>query len=68
MEKRKTYSGEFKAEVVSELINGRIELEDLAEKYRVHPNQIKNWKSLLFKRAHIIFSDRRQSKTGGADF
>ncbi|MGD9161044.1 MAG: transposase [Desulfobacteraceae bacterium] len=68
MKKRKTYSGTFKAKVVTEFIHGKMELEDLAEKYQVHPNQIKNWKSLLFKRAHIIFSDRRQSKNNSAEY
>ena len=63
MKKRKTYTGTFKAKVVSEFINGKMELDDLAEKYHVHPNQIKIWKSLLFKRAHIIFNDRRQARS-----
>lgn len=57
--KRKTYKGSFKAKVVSEFINRKMGLKELAEKYEVHPNQIKNWKSLLLKRAHIILDDRR---------
>jgi transposase len=61
MDKRKTYSGSFKARVVIEFLGGKIRLEELAEKYQVHPNQIKNWKTLLYKRAHLIFVDRRQS-------
>lgn len=68
MEKRKKYSGTFKAKVVTEFIQGKIGLEELAEKYQVHPNQIKNWKSLLFKRAHLIFSDRRQNRNGGTGY
>ncbi|MBN1904949.1 MAG: transposase [Deltaproteobacteria bacterium] len=60
MDKRKTYSGAFKAKVVIEFLGGKIRLEELAQKYQVHPNQIKNWKTLLFKRAHLIFVDRRQ--------
>ena len=61
---RKIYSGAFKAKVVIESINGKLNLDELAEKYQVHPNQIKNWKSILFKRAHIVFNDRRQNKNG----
>lgn len=68
MKKRKTYTGTFKAKVVTELIHGKMELEELAEKYQVHPNQIKNWKSLLFKRAYLIFTDRRQSKTSSTGY
>jgi transposase len=61
MDKRKTYSGSFKARVVIEFLGGKTRLEELAEKYQVHPNQIKNWKTLLYKRAHLIFVDRRQN-------
>lgn len=57
---RKTYSGEFKAMVVSEYIRGDKSLEELSDEYQVHPNQIKNWKSLLFKRAPEILDDRRR--------
>ena len=62
MKKRKTYTGTFKAKVVSEFIHGKTDLDELSEKYQVHPNQIKNWKSILFKRAYLIFNDKRQSR------
>ena len=68
MKRRKTYSGSFKAKVVGELIHGKMELNQLAEKYQIHPNQIKNWKSLLLKRAHIVFDDRRHNKSNKNDF
>jgi len=59
MEKRKSYSGSFKAKVITDYILGKKTVDELAEYYQVHPNQIKNWKTLLFKRAHLIFDDRR---------
>jgi transposase len=62
MIKRKTYSGSFKAKVISDLILKRKELNDLANDYQLHPNQIKNWRTLLFKRAHIILDDKRHNK------
>jgi transposase len=62
MKKRKTYSGSFKASVISDLIRGKKEVDELAADYQLHPNQIKNWRTLLFKRAHIILDDRRQNK------
>jgi transposase len=68
MKKRKTYSGSFKARVISDLILGRKELNELADHYEIHPNQIKNWKSLLLKRAHLIFDDRRHSKSSNMNF
>jgi transposase len=64
MKKRKTYSGSFKARVITDLILGKKDLDELANDYQIHPNQIKNWKTLLFKRAHIILDDRRHSRNG----
>jgi transposase len=64
MTKRKTYSGSFKARVISDLILGKKQLDELANDYQLHPNQIKNWKTLLFKRAHIVLDDRRHNKYG----
>ena len=60
MKKRKIYSGEFKAKIVIDLIKGKMTLESLSEKYNIHPNQIKNWKSFLLKQSHVIFNDRRK--------
>ena len=63
--KRNTYSGSFKAQIVSELINGKRSLKELADHYNVHPNQIKNWKSILLKRASDTLEDKRRSKSRG---
>ncbi len=60
--KRNTYSGAFKAKVVSEFINRKRRLKELAEHYQLHPNQIKNWKSILLKRAGDILEDKRRNK------
>lgn len=59
MKKRKTYSGNFKAKVLREFLIDRKDLKELAQEYELHPNQIKNWKSLLMKRAATILEDRR---------
>jgi transposase len=64
MMKRKTYSGSFKAKVISDLILKKKDLADLANDYQIHPNQIKNWRTLLFKRAPVILDDRRHNKNG----
>jgi transposase len=64
MKKRKTYSGLFKAQVVLELIQGRTSLTDLAARYEVHPNQIKNWKSAFLQQAPVLFEDKRKRKDG----
>ena len=61
MKYRKTYAGTFKAKVVTELICGRKSLTELAAQYNLHPNQIKNWKSVLLKKATMIFEDKRRT-------
>lgn len=59
VKKRRSYSGAFKAKVLGEFLNGRRTLKELADLYQIHPNQIKNWKSLLMKRAEFILEDKR---------
>jgi transposase len=62
MRKRKSYSGSFKAKVITDLILRNKKLDELADHYQINPNQIKNWKSLLLKRAHLVLDDRRHKK------
>jgi transposase len=59
---RRTYDGQFKARVVCEWISGGKDLEELSHCYSVHPNQIKNWKRVLFKNASLVLSDKRKGK------
>lgn len=60
--KRNTYSGKFKAEVVFMAMSGDKPLKELAKDYQLHPNQIKNWKSILKKNAEELFEDKRRKK------
>ncbi|MBN1850580.1 MAG: transposase [Deltaproteobacteria bacterium] len=62
MKKRKSYSGTFKTRVLRDLLDGKGSLKELAEHYKIHPNQIKNWKTLLMKRAHLILEDKRRRR------
>jgi transposase-like protein len=61
--KRQSYTGFFKAKVVHELINGKKSLRELSEQYNIHPNQIKNWKSLLLKKASNVLDDKRRKRS-----
>jgi hypothetical protein len=61
VKKRKSYSGAFKAKIVEDLLRGQKSLKDLAAEHGLHPNQIKNWKSLLMKRASLILEDKRHN-------
>ena len=62
MGKRKLYDGAFKLKVVLEYIEGYKSLSEIAYEYNLHPNQIKNWKSLLIKQAGSVLGDRRLAK------
>ncbi len=68
MKKRNVYSGDFKAKVVLEAIKGSRSLEELADSYSLHPNLIKNWKSMFMKRAKYVLADRRRKVPGGSGF
>jgi transposase-like protein len=68
MKKRNVYSGDFKAKVVLEAIQGNKSLEELANTYCLHPNLIKNWKSMFMKRAKYVLADRRQKTTRNNGF
>jgi transposase len=59
MKERRKHTGEFKANLVIEYIRGDKTLAEIAAAHQVHPNQIKNWKSILLKRANEVLGDRR---------
>ena len=65
--KRKTYDGFFKAQAVSEFINGKRSLKEVAGRYGVHPNQIKNWKAILLKEACRVLDDKRRIKVASGE-
>jgi transposase-like protein len=62
LKSRRKYTGEFKAQCVIEYLKGEKTLTELAAIHQVHPNQIKNWKSILFKRAGKILDDHRSGE------
>lgn len=57
---RQQYSPRFKAEVAISAVRGETTLEELAEKYGVHRNQIQQWRNILVDRAERVFE--RSSK------
>jgi len=63
--KRRTYSGTFKAGVVREYLKDKKGLVSLAEQYGLHPNQIKNWSSILLRRAGEVLDDKRKNRKKG---
>ncbi len=50
----------LKAKVALEAIKGEKTIAQLASEYRVHPNQIGQWKKKLLKELPSLFSDKRE--------
>jgi len=56
MNKRQNYSKEFKARVALDAIKGQKTISELASEYKVHPNQIGQWKRKLLQGSAELFS------------
>lgn len=63
--KRRTFTNKFKAKVAIEAIKGIKTLAQLATEYKVHPNQISDWKKQVLTNAQELFAvgKKRKSKT-----
>ncbi|MBP7509633.1 MAG: transposase [Prolixibacteraceae bacterium] len=58
---RKRFDEQFKATVALEAVKEEQTLQELAEKYQVHPNQISAWKKKLLEQSAILF-ERKNKK------
>ena len=54
--KRRKFTSEFKAKVPIEAIKGQRTVNELAQEFEVHPNQIAVWKKQLLASAGDVFS------------
>lgn len=62
MNKRRRFSGSFKARVALEALKNQRTLSELAKEYEVHPNQIVTWKKKLHSEMALIFNKKRDSE------
>ena len=53
--KRKTYSAEFKAKVVLEVLEAELTLNQIASKYELLPANVKNWKKIFLENMSLAF-------------
>jgi putative transposase len=53
--KRKTYTADFKAKLVLELLEGEQTMNEVASKYEVLPYNLKNWKKLFLENMSLAF-------------
>ena len=59
--KRRTFTDKFKAKVALDAVRSLKTLGELATEYKVHPNQISQWKRELLSHSSEIFSGKRSS-------
>jgi putative transposase len=53
--KRKTYTAEFKAKVVLEVLEAELTLNQIASKYELLPANVKNWKKMFLDNMSLAF-------------
>lgn len=61
-QKRKIYTGEFKAKVALEAIRGVKTANEIGQAFGVHPIQVGLWKKELQEQASRLFDVKRGSK------
>jgi transposase len=62
MKKRNHYKPEKKIIILRELLENKVPISELAEKYQVHANDIYNWKKKLFEGAAELFQPKNKNQ------
>ncbi len=62
MNKRRNFSAKFKTKVVLESLSERQTIAELAQKHKLHPNQISKWKQDFLAGAEIVFEKGKTSR------
>jgi len=60
-QKRRKFSGAFKAKVAIEALKERETLAELSERFEVHPNMISKWKQEFLEKSAEIFDKKSDS-------
>lgn len=58
---RRRFDGPFKARVAFEAIKEQQTLAELAQRYKLHPNQISSWKKQLLEGGAEVFNGANRS-------
>jgi transposase-like protein len=64
---RKQYEAAFKARVALEAVKGEKTLAQLASEFKVHANQIRQWRQRLLEVLPEVFSNRRPQREKDRD-
>lgn len=60
--KKRTFSAQFKADLVLELLRGERELSEIATANNITPNQLRNWKKEFLDNAKNVFDKKADAK------
>lgn len=58
---RKTYTAQFKAKVALEAVRGKLTINQIAQQFSVHPNQISKWKKQFLESLPLIFDSPKKA-------
>ena len=58
---KKTYTPEFKAQVVREILSEQKTMVEIASEYGVHPVQLSQWKKAALENLAAVFVDDRKA-------
>ena len=59
---RTSYTSDFKAKVVIEVLQGERELNTIAAENNINPNMLRNWKAEFLANAGRAFDNSKQAK------
>ena len=59
---RNTYSAEFKAKIVIEVLQEARSLEEIAAANELNPNMVRNWKKEFLEKASSIFDEKNEAR------
>jgi transposase len=65
--KRRSFTAKFKTKVVLEALKEKHPLSELAGKYKLHPQQIRNWKKEFLSDAASVFEKGGKKSKKGAE-
>lgn len=67
MAQRKTYTTKFKKKVALEAVKEHLTIPQIAQKFKVHPSQIKSWKRILTEDSDSLFEHGNRQKGKSQD-
>ena len=62
MSTRRKFTSKFKSKVAIEALQERLSIQEIAQKYQLHPNQIQKWKREFLDNAAQVFESEKSSK------